>query len=218
MAASISVDFGVLVVATIESVRRHLLRMEHAAQHVGVRHADPLQREQLEVPFEHVRIQGREFVGADVEIDADLFQILLDDRGLKPNELVGRYLQRQPEARLRSVAVGIAVAGFVENARREDRGDCRTPAERPRSGKDADRRSRQAAPQVSTIACRSRVAEACDPRSFRSNHACYATVGVFGHRRTRDGHRLSLGELVDYFWRRSLTTMSTLPCALEARA
>ena len=77
-----AIDFRILVVTAVEAIRRHLLRVKHAAQHVGIRHANPLQREQLEVALQHIRVKRREFVRPDVELDADLLEILLDHRRL----------------------------------------------------------------------------------------------------------------------------------------
>ena len=69
------------------------------------------------LPLQHVGEKRRELVAADVEIDADL-QILLNDRRLQADELVGRHLQRQPQPRLRTIAVRIAIAGLVEQRAR----------------------------------------------------------------------------------------------------
>src|ERR1051325_5861009 len=91
------VDAWIHEMSTIEPVRRHLLGVKHATQDVRIGHraADPLQRVELEVAREHVLIQRREFVGADVEIDADRAQVLLNHRRLKPRALEVLRLQRQ---------------------------------------------------------------------------------------------------------------------------
>ncbi len=79
----------------VEAARRHLLAVEDAAQHVGVGHADPLQREELEVALQDVRVQRRELVRPDVERHADAREVLLQHRRLQAVELGARDLQRQ---------------------------------------------------------------------------------------------------------------------------
>jgi hypothetical protein len=84
---------------------RHLLRVKDTAQNIriGQSAADPLQRIHLEIALEDVRVQRREFVRTHVDVDADIAQILLDDRGLQPWELEARRLVRQRQTRARAV-------------------------------------------------------------------------------------------------------------------
>ena len=71
----------------------------------------------LEIALQDVRVQRRELVGADIDVDADVAQILLDDRRLEAVELEVRDFERQLKTWARAVAVGIAVAGLVEELR-----------------------------------------------------------------------------------------------------
>ena len=63
--------------------------MKDAAEHVGIGHAHPLQREHLKVSLQHVGVEGGELERAHVDVDADLAQILLNDRGLQAEEFIG---------------------------------------------------------------------------------------------------------------------------------
>ena len=80
--------------AAVEAGGRHLLRVKDAAQDVGIGQgaADPLQRVHLEIPLEDVRVQRRELVRSHVDLDADVAQILLDDRRLQAVEFDARRL------------------------------------------------------------------------------------------------------------------------------
>ena len=111
-----AIDLRIAEVAAIEAGGRHLLRVKDAAQDVGIGQgaADPLQRVHLKVALEDVRIQRGELVRAHVDVDADVAQILLDDRRLQPGEFQAGRLERQRQTRPRAVAVGIGIAGLVE--------------------------------------------------------------------------------------------------------
>ena len=84
--------------------------MKHTAQNIRIRRgaAGPLQRVHLKVALDDVGIERRELVRAQVEVDADVAQVLLNDGRLQAVELDVRHLERQREPRAGSVTVGIA--------------------------------------------------------------------------------------------------------------
>ena len=75
------VHLGVAVPASIETRWRRLLRVEHTTQDIRIRQRArrPLQRVELEVAGQHVGVQRGELVGANVEFDAHIAKVLLDD-------------------------------------------------------------------------------------------------------------------------------------------
>src|SRR4029453_18790988 len=107
-------------IAAIESQRWRLARVEDAPKDVGIgrRAGRPLQEEHLKVALQNVCIERRELVGSDVEPDADVAQVLLEDGRLEAIEFGVRHFQRQRESWSRTVPVGIGVASLIEQALR----------------------------------------------------------------------------------------------------
>ena len=129
-------------------------------------------------PLMHVRIHRRELVGADVEVDTDVAQLLLDDGRLQTDFLGVAHLQRQTQAGKRTVAVGILVAGLIEQLPRAIRivGELkdirvRTPRPATESGRSRDAQDRGADIRRSRgdrSRSRWRGARACPPGSGRA--------------------------------------------------
>src|SRR5262245_7220758 len=76
-----AIDIGIAEGCAVGTLRWNLCGVERASQDVRIskRGARPLQRVELEVAGQHVGIERRELMAADVDADADLSKILLDD-------------------------------------------------------------------------------------------------------------------------------------------
>ena len=126
-------------------------------------------------------------------------------RRLQADELVGRHLQRQTQAGLGAITVGVAIAGLFEQRDRP----CRIVRElkdagfeRPRRRRQhADRRPRQAAAQVidDRLAIDGVTEGMADAPILQHRIAHVdADVGVVDPRGLGDGDRVLPGELVHY--------------------
>ena len=103
-------------IAAIESRRRRLPGVEDAPKDVGIgdRASRPLQDEHLKVSLQDVCVERRELVGADVERDADVAQVLLDDRRLQTVEFEFDIFSDSANRGRGPSPSGSAIASLVE--------------------------------------------------------------------------------------------------------
>ena len=91
---------------------RKAARSEDGFKNIGILvTADPAQRIKLEGAFDHVGIKGGELKGADVERDAHLAQLLLQDGGKQASGFFSGGLHGEMKA---NTAGSGAVSGLVE--------------------------------------------------------------------------------------------------------
>src|SRR5512135_1922080 len=92
--------------------------MEGMVEDVGIRDPDPGKAVDLEISLLDVGEEGSPLKGLNFNDNSDLSKLLLDHGRDAPAHFVLRCLVRQPESGERSLAIGIGVSGFVEEAPR----------------------------------------------------------------------------------------------------